>query len=89
MKKRYIGPENPEPVFDEAGQETGSRDAGHEVLVAGNKLGNVRHGDVLDVPDDLAQEVAWPEALWEDVKAPAPRRSAAGANATTNSEGDN
>jgi hypothetical protein len=66
MQKRYIGPANPDgPDGD---------DAGHEVLVAGRKLGNVKHGDVIDVPDDLVQEVAWPESEWEDVKAAAPAK---------------
>lgn len=72
MQKRFIGPENP-------GQD--GKDQGHDVLVAGNQLGTVRSGEVLEVPDDLAKEVAWPESLWEDVKATAPAKK--------KSEGDN
>lgn len=60
MQKRFIGPANPGPDGE---------DQGHDVLVAGHQLGNMRHGDVLDVPDELADAVAWPESQWEDVKA--------------------
>lgn len=67
MQKRYIGPVNPDP-------DAGVEDAGVEVLVAGHKVGNVKHGGVIDVPDELAGQVAWPESLWEDVKAAAPTK---------------
>lgn len=71
MRKRFVGPANPG-----ADPATGQwvDDLGHEVNVAGQYVGHVKSGDVLDVPDDLAagtQESpapVWPVELWEDVK---------------------
>lgn len=65
MQKKFIGPANPDPD---------GNDQGHDVLVAGHQLGNVKHGATIDVPDDLAQDIAWPESLWEDVKAASPAK---------------
>lgn len=77
MRKRFIGPENPGPD---------GADLGHEVIVSGHKLGNVKHGEVLEVPDTewdalVAEHEAancplpvWAEDLWEDVKASAKRK---------------
>lgn len=36
------------------------------VVAAGYPLGHVKKGDVLEVPDDLAALVAWPETLWQN-----------------------
>jgi hypothetical protein len=60
MKVRWVGPPNPGPD----GQE-----AGHDVTVAGREFGNVKPGDVVDVPDELAAQVVFPPTLWEPVKA--------------------
>lgn len=78
MQKRFIGPENSRPVYDGKGKQTGTEDAGHEVTVAGRSIGTVRHGDVLEVPDEVAKGVAWAESLWEDVKAAPARRERTG-----------
>ena len=76
MRKRFIGPAN--PGRDEAGEKV---DLGHEINVRGRYLGNVKAGDVLDVPDDLCAGTkddpapVWPAELWEDVKdAPAKKK---------------
>lgn len=60
MRVRWIGPPNPGPD----GQEQG-----HEVTCAGRDLGVVKPGEVLDVPDDIAALVVFPDTLWEPVKA--------------------
>lgn len=57
MRKKFIGPANLGPD---------GKDMGHEVVVAGQALGTVRPGEVVEVPDELAGAVAWPEQLWED-----------------------
>ena len=68
MKKRFIGPAN--PGRDEAGERV---DLGHEVNVRGQYIGNVRSGEVLDIPDALCAGTdddpapVWPAELWEDV----------------------
>lgn len=36
------------------------------VAVAGEPLGHLRQGEVLDVPGDLAALVVWPDGIWED-----------------------
>ena len=70
MRKRFIGPAN--PGRDEAGERV--PDLGHEINVRGRYLGNVKAGDVLDVPDDLCAGTkddpapVWSAELWEDVK---------------------
>lgn len=70
MRKRFIGPAN--PGRNDAGERV--PDVGHEVNVKGRYLGNVKAGDVLDVPDELCRGTkddpapVWPAALWEDVK---------------------
>ncbi len=67
MQKRFIGPVNPDP-------ETGEADAGHDVLINGRKLGKARHGEVIEIPDELVAAtddfpgVAFSEELWEDVR---------------------
>lgn len=71
MQKRFIGPANPGP---------GGEDEGHDVLVAGHQLGTVRTGEVLEVPDELAETVAWPESLWEDVKPSGKKTKSEGEN---------
>lgn len=70
MKKRFVGPAN--PGLDEQGKPCA--DVGHEVNVAGRYVGNVKSGDVIDVPDELvagtedAPAPVWSGELWEDVK---------------------
>lgn len=72
MKKKWIGP--PNPGLD-------GTDLGHEIAVRGEYVGNVKPGDVLDVPDELCADVfaadgktllvaapAWSSELWEDVQ---------------------
>lgn len=86
MKKKWIGPPNPGP----------DGDLGHEIAVRGSYVGNVRPGDVLDVPDELCTDVmtadgkavlvpapAWSAELWEDVQETAPA-----ALAKTTTKGD-
>ncbi|MFI0484887.1 hypothetical protein [Actinomadura sp. 9N215] len=69
MRKRFIGPAN--PGRDEAGKPV--PDLGHEINVRGRYLGNVKAGEVLDVPDELCAGTkddpapVWPQQLWEDV----------------------
>jgi hypothetical protein len=64
VKKRFIGPANPGP---------GRVDLGHEVNVRGRYIGNVKPGEVIEVPDELCAATAddpapvWPAELWEDV----------------------
>lgn len=65
MRKKFIGPPNP----DGKGEEQG-----HEVVVAGRTLGTVRPGEVLEVPDEVAKDVAWPDSLWEDATSPAKKK---------------
>lgn len=73
MRKRWIGPPNPGPDGE---------DLGHEVSVAGRDFGTVKHGDVIDIPDDLVaprknpktKAVTWPGVefpadLWADAPA--------------------
>lgn len=65
MKKRFIGPANP---------GTDGEDHGHEVNVRGRYVGNVKPGEVLEIPDELCAGTdddpapVWPAGLWEDVK---------------------
>lgn len=75
MKKRWIGP--PNPTAEE-------EDAGHLVAINGDDFGTVKHGEILDIPDErwdrLLAELernqcpppVWPESLWEDVAAARP-----------------
>lgn len=71
MKKKWIGPPNPGPDGE---------DLGHEVNVAGRYVGNVKPGDVLEVPDELCAGTddnpapVWAGSLWEDVKSPAKKK---------------
>lgn len=37
------------------------------VTLAGQDFGTVSNGDSIPVPDELANSLAWPEGLWEDV----------------------
>lgn len=70
MKLRWVGP--PNPGLD-------GEDLGHEVTAAGRDLGVVKPGEILDVPEDIAAEVVFPDTLWEPVKA---------AKSTTKKDGD-
>lgn len=82
MKKKWIGSVNPGHH-----PETGEwhDDLGHDVTVRGQYVGNVKPGDVIDIPDELCEPVmktgpdgkpavddpapSWPSSLWEDVPA--------------------
>lgn len=71
MRKRFVGPANP-GVDPDTGKWVD--DLGHEVNVAGQYVGRVKSGEVLDIPDGLAgggkgtPAPAWSAELWEDVK---------------------
>ncbi|SEG44901.1 hypothetical protein SAMN04489712_105277 [Thermomonospora echinospora] len=67
MRKKFVGPVNPGPD---------GKDMGHDVVIGGRSLGNVKRNDVIEVPADIAQmdpAPVWPEGLWED--APAKKKS--------------
>lgn len=37
------------------------------VTIQGNDYGVIRTGESLSVPDEVAENAAWPESNWEDV----------------------
>jgi hypothetical protein len=39
---------------------------GVDVVVAGESFGLVKPGESIAVPDELAEQVAWPESNWSD-----------------------
>jgi hypothetical protein len=75
MKKRFVGPAN--PGRNDAGERV--PDLGHEINVRGRYLGNVKAGEVIEIPDELCAgskddpAPVWPSGLWEDVKDAAPK----------------
>lgn len=83
MKKRFIGPPNPGPD---------GTDLGHDVRVRDVAVGNVKSGEVIEIPDELCQPVydrddpskvdvpapVWSQELWEDVKASAKKSGGEG-----------
>ena len=44
---------------------------GVEVVIMGESYGHLKPGDSVVVPDEIAEQVAWPEDIWEDAKPPA------------------
>ena len=37
-----------------------------KVVVAGTEIGNVKRGEAIAVPDDIAGLTVWPDTLWQD-----------------------
>lgn len=60
------------------------------VVVAGTEIGNVRQGESIAVPDEIAELTVWPDTLWQDgdKKAASKKDSASASAALSQNESD-
>jgi hypothetical protein len=52
---------------------TGHFHEGVEVVVMGESYGHVKPGESIVIPDEIAEQVAWPEDIW--INGPPPKES--------------